>query len=226
MELQNIFRVIRKWLLLIILVPVLTAMVSGYYFYQIAQPVYSSNAQVLVFHQQDENYLSGSDLNTSSNIINDFCAIVTSSPVLQDAANAMEFERADGTKSKVTLAELKACTIRVSKGTDNRIVTISVSSTNASLAYNAVDAIVNSARLHAVDYLQTENIRVIEPACQAYRSGPASLRNTVIGGVAGLAVAIGFALMIELLNTTIRDAEEVEKLLELPVLAKIPRYEK
>lgn len=226
MDLQNIFRVIRKWLLLIILVPVLTVMVTGYYFYQIAQPEYTSSAKILVFHQQNEEVLTGSDLGTSSNIINDFCVIVTSTPVLQDAADSMEIERAGGDKSQVRLADLKACKIDVNKGTDNRIVTVSVTSKNASLAYNAVDAIVNSATVYAVDYLKTDNIRIIEPACDAYQSGPASFRNTVIGGAAGFIVAIVFVLMIEFLNTTIRDAEEVEKLLELPVLAKIPRYEK
>ncbi|MDD3401061.1 MAG: Wzz/FepE/Etk N-terminal domain-containing protein [Eubacteriales bacterium] len=226
MDLQNVFRVIRKWLLLIILVPVLTVMVTGYYFYQIAQPEYTSFAKILVFKQQNDEVLTGSDLGTSSSIINDFCVIVTSTPVLQDAAASMEIERADGQKQQVSLSDLKACNISVSKGTDNRIVTVSVTSKNASLAYNTVDAVVHSATIYARDYLQTDNITVIEPATAARQSGPESFRNTVIGGVAGFVIAIIFVLMIEFLNTTIRDAEEVEKLLELPVLAKIPRYEK
>ncbi|MDO4543696.1 MAG: Wzz/FepE/Etk N-terminal domain-containing protein [Clostridia bacterium] len=226
MDLHGIIRVIRKWLLLIILAPVLTAMVTGYYFYQIAEPTYTSRAQILVFHQQNENVINASDLATSSNIINDFCVIVTSTPVLQAAADSMQIVRSDGSIGSVSLEELKSCSISVTKGTDNRIVTVAVGSGNASLAYNAVEAIVESATQHAIEYLKTENIQVIEPACEAYQSGPASFRNTVIGGIAGLAIAVLFTLLVETLNTTIRDAEEVEKLLSLPVLAKIPRFEK
>ncbi|MDO4564662.1 MAG: Wzz/FepE/Etk N-terminal domain-containing protein [Clostridia bacterium] len=225
MEIQNIIKMIRKWLLLIILLPILCVMVAGYYFYQLATPVYTSTAKILVFHQQDSDVISGSDLTTSSNIINDFCVIITSTPVLQDAADSMLINRSDGTVGTVTLAQLKQCRISVSKGSENRIVTLSVTSENASLAYNAVEAIVESATLHAIDYLKTENIRVIEPASEAARSGPASLRNTALAGLLGLAAAVGFAFLVEMLNTTIREPEDVEKLFGLPVLAKIPKYE-
>ncbi len=216
MKINDILRIFRKWLLLIILLPVVCVLIAGFYFYQVATPQYTSYAEILVFHQANENSITGSDLGTSEEIINDFIKIVYTSPVMQSAA----------TRMGVTLDTLEACKISITKETDTRVVKISITSSDPTFSYKAVKAMTTVAIESAQEYLQTDNIREIEPACEAYQSGPASLKNTLMAGVIGVVAAVAIALVVELLNTTVRTAEDVEKQLGLAVLAKIPRFDK
>jgi capsular exopolysaccharide synthesis family protein len=54
-------------------------------------------------------------------------------------------------------------------------------------------------------------------------SRPKVILNLFLGVVAGLVLGIGFAFFLEYLDTSVKTMDEVEKLLDLPVLAVIPR---
>jgi capsular polysaccharide biosynthesis protein len=57
-------------------------------------------------------------------------------------------------------------------------------------------------------------------------SGPDALKNTVLAGMCALVLSIGIVLFAEVANTRIRTNEDAEKLLNLPVLAQIPKMNK
>ena len=214
MEIQDFIRIFRKWRLAIIITPILTTIVAGFYFFQIALPVYSSGTQVVLLHQQNIEVLSGSDLVASSNLLNDYCVLVKTTPILEEAMR----------DTGITLEQLRSCTVVVTKVPETRVVTIAVSSVDGALAQKVVQAITNVSIEQAKEILQTENITQIEPSSRPKRTGPASLRNTAIALVVGLVLAAGFALLVEMLNTTVRTTEDVEKVLKIPVLAQIPRF--
>jgi len=214
MDLQDFVKIFRKWRLIIIITPILSTIAAGFYYFQIVQPTYTSSAQVLLFHLQKEDVLSGYDLVTSSNLINDYAVFVRTTPVLEETAERLG----------ITMGQIRSCVVSVAKVPDTRIVTISVSSSDPELAENVVRGLALVSTERAREVLQTENIREIEPASTARRTGPASLRNTTIGFAAGLVLSIGFALLVEMMNTTVRSPEDVEKTLKIPILAQIPRY--
>ncbi|MCL2694756.1 MAG: Wzz/FepE/Etk N-terminal domain-containing protein [Clostridiales bacterium] len=214
MDLQDIVRIFRKWRVIIIITPILTTIAAGFYYFQIVLPVYTSSSRVLLFHQRSEEILIGTDLVTSSNLINDYCVFVKTTPILEETAERLE----------VALNQVQSCSISVTKVSDTRVVNISVSSSNPELAEKVVVALTAISSEKAKDVLQTDNIRVIEPASAARKTGPASLRNTAIGFAVGLALAVAFSLLVEMLNTTVRSPDDVEKYLKMPVLAQIPRY--
>jgi succinoglycan biosynthesis transport protein ExoP len=54
-------------------------------------------------------------------------------------------------------------------------------------------------------------------------SRPKVILNLFLGVVAGLVLGIGFAFFLEYLDTSVKTMDEVEKLLDLPVLAVIPK---
>lgn len=216
MSISDIIAILRKWMLLIIILPILAAMASGFYFYTIAAPVYTSEAQILVFKLNDENNITGVDLSLSSSIINDFRVIVTTTPVLQEAADMCN----------LSLAQVRACTISVSKLTDTRVVRISVTSNDKGQSENVARALVAVSQTVAREKLATKNIEVLEPATTARQTGPASLRNTLVAFIAGLVAAVAFSIAVEMLNTTVRSDKDVEKYMNIPVLGKVPRFEK
>jgi polysaccharide biosynthesis transport protein len=60
-----------------------------------------------------------------------------------------------------------------------------------------------------------------EPASKASR--PKVVLNMILGVIAGLVLGIAFAYFLEYLDTSVRTMEDVERLLDLPVLGIVPR---
>lgn len=216
MTIQEIIRIFKKWMLLIILLPVVTMMATGFYFYQIEDEVYTSKAEILVY-QQRSDALSNSDLSTAENLINDFCHLVVTSSVLETVADEMG----------VNLSRVRTCSINVNKIESTRIVQISVTGTEPQLCYDVCRTLTDVASEYAINKLNANMTSVVENAnLPKTPSGPARLRNTIFGFLIGFCVAVGIAMVVELTNTTIRTQEDVERILELPVLAKIPKFDK
>ena len=55
---------------------------------------------------------------------------------------------------------------------------------------------------------------------------PRTLLNTVLGGVAGLVLAVSAVLLTDFLDTTIKSKEDVDRVLNLPVIGYIPQLDK
>lgn len=72
---------------------------------------------------------------------------------------------------------------------------------------------------------QTNTLRVVESA--QVPSSPINagvLRNTIVAALVGVALAGGVALLMEYLDNTFRTPEDVQAMLDLPVLAGIPMF--
>jgi tyrosine-protein kinase Etk/Wzc len=67
------------------------------------------------------------------------------------------------------------------------------------------------------------NIRIIDPAIPSdYPIKPRKKLNTMMGGFLGLLVGLGLSFLLEFLDNSIKDSEEIERILKLPVLGVIP----
>jgi polysaccharide biosynthesis transport protein len=77
--------------------------------------------------------------------------------------------------------------------------------------------------LRTLATLQTGNTVIVDRATPpSSPSSPKPVRNTVIGGLAGLIVGLGLVLTREKLDRRLRDTRELEEAFGLPVLARLP----
>lgn len=73
--------------------------------------------------------------------------------------------------------------------------------------------------------IQTSDIRVVDKAVTPTEPvRPRKMLNVLIAAFLGLFVGVAAAFTVEYLDTTIRSSKEVEELLGLPILGKIPSY--
>jgi len=71
--------------------------------------------------------------------------------------------------------------------------------------------------------LQTGNAEVVQKATvDTTPVSPHTKRNTALGLVVGILLGIGLILLLEQLDTRIKDEEDIEAAYDLPILAKIP----
>jgi Mrp family chromosome partitioning ATPase len=77
--------------------------------------------------------------------------------------------------------------------------------------------------LELLDSLNTGNTIPVERATSARQVSPAPLRDSLIGAAIGLLVALVLVVAREAIDTKVRSEEDVEDLLEAPVLATVQR---
>ncbi|MBN2848391.1 MAG: hypothetical protein JXP72_08080, partial [Coriobacteriia bacterium] len=94
-------------------------------------------------------------------------------------------------------------------------------------SYTTLAGKLEELRINAA--LETGSGRVVSPAVEATEPvEPSPMRNTVLGLAVGLVFGLGMAFLYEYLDNTLKSTEELEGLLEVPVLGIVPaeKYEK
>jgi succinoglycan biosynthesis transport protein ExoP len=73
--------------------------------------------------------------------------------------------------------------------------------------------------------LDTNNVRIVEPAvAPRYPVRPQPVRNLALATVFGLGLGLALAFVLERLDDTAHSPEEIERTIEVPVLAVIPMF--
>ena len=73
--------------------------------------------------------------------------------------------------------------------------------------------------------MHMDNVTVIDSATvPAGPSGPAKGKNTMLCAMVGLMIALAISFLRYFLDTTIKSSDEIERYLNLPVLARIPDF--
>lgn len=76
------------------------------------------------------------------------------------------------------------------------------------------------------EQMHSGNLQIVDPAVVPKNPiKPRVKLNIAIGGVLGLFVGVGLAFLLEFVDNTIKTKEDVERVLELPVIGQIPEFE-
>lgn len=210
----QIFRYIFRHIVLVVLIPVLVVAVTAFICWNVLPKTYTAETTLYVITQSNEDTLNYTELNLSTQLVNDYQQLVESKRV-KNAAGAML-----GIDEKTMADEY---TIKVSSTTSTRLIRLAVTGKNPANAANLANALAYQLSECILDVTNVENISIIDEATPPETaSGPQSLKVTAIAGLAGLVVSVLLAILIETVNVRIQTREDVERLLSLPVLAQIP----
>jgi uncharacterized protein involved in exopolysaccharide biosynthesis len=87
--------------------------------------------------------------------------------------------------------------------------------------YNVLLSKIKEANI--TDEITRTNLRLVQPASiPVYPVKPRKMLNLLLSVVLGSMAGVGLAFFLEYLDQTLRNREEVERLLEVPVLAEVP----
>lgn len=218
LTLKDVFSIILRRIWLVVLLPTFAVILTAALVYYVIPPVYTAETSMYVLHKQStENVINYSDLQSSTLLTADYRELVLSKRVLNVVANEYGLD-------EETMQE--DFDIEVTSANNTRIIVISVTSGDPVLAANLSNSIGREFATTVVEIMDADNVNFVdiaEPPVEP--SAPQKLLVTAIAGVAALLLAIAIAILIEMFNTTIRTAEDVEKYLGLTVLARVPKFE-
>lgn len=218
MTLKQIFKVILNRIYLIVGIPFVSVVAAIVIVYNFIQPTYTAATTVYVLNRQEDRSLNYSDLNASLALIDDYRELALSTTVLGTVAKEFGY----GSKG-----ELRGdYDITISSVNNTRIIRIAVAGPNKDIVADVANAIGREFTVFIIEIMDVANVNVVDTATPpAIPSGPKKMQTIALAGIAGMIVSIAITLLIEALNTTIRTPEDAEKVLGLPVLAKIPKME-
>ena len=180
-------------------------------------PQYQSTTKMYVLSKQDSNTLTSQDMQTSLSLTKDYAELNKSRTVTEGVITQLNLDMThEQLLSKMT----------VDSATDTRILSISVRDADPYVACEIANAIRDVAANHIKNVMDIDAVNVVETAnIPENKISPSIKKNGLVGGVAGVAIAIAIILITYLSNDTIKTQEDVERYLGLSTLGTIPMSE-
>lgn len=217
LTIKDILKIIKKrWWMIVVFCIIVTAAAGVYY--QRQPDVYTAQATLWVLPSyMDSTGNPKFDPYEGELYAADFIELIQTPTIMDKSKEQM----------KVGSEKFASISIGITAAPNSRILTITATGEDRELCMLAANT-VSQVFIENIKILMNGNmLRVYaEATLPIVPSGPARMKNTLLAGVAGLMLAVGLALAIELLNTTLRTPEAVESALGLPVLASIQNYKK
>lgn len=216
MTLLELFRLLKKHLQIVVLLPVACALVVGLYSVIFVRNQYTATSSMYVLAQNDSSNSNSlySDLNASQMLTNDVAKLLKSDRVVNQVG------------SEVGIEELKGYSVSVTSETTSRVITLSVTGPDSQTAADIVNKMIEDVSGVAQSVMNVESVNPVDTAQAPEKpSGPNRLLYTLVAFVAGLFAAIAIVVVSDMLNTKVRGSEDLEELVDVPIIGRIPNVQ-
>ncbi|WP_339200413.1 Wzz/FepE/Etk N-terminal domain-containing protein [Peribacillus sp. FSL P2-0133] len=216
-SINDIFKTLKKRWKLIILLTLIAALISGSISYFLLTPVYQSSTQILVNQKQSENQLDSTQIRSNIDMINTYSVIIKSPAILEKVIDELELEQ-----SVEQLSEK----ITINSQENSQVFSLTVQDSNPSKAVEIANTVSETFQKEIKNIMNVDNVSVLAKAEIKENPTPVKpnpLLNIAIAIVVGLMAGIGLAFLLEYMDNTIKDEDDIDKLLELPILGSIQK---
>ena len=215
MTLLELLQLMRKHLKLVILLPIVCALAMGVYSYAFMANTYTASTSMYVLAKQtstnSDNAANYSNLNASQMLANDVSTLLKSDRIAADTVKNLHLDSLKGYSTKVT------------SETTSRVIALSVTGTDPDTSAAIANEMASNVSKVAQQVMDVQSVNVIDQAVSpSSPSGPNRSMYIAVALLAGLFVAIAIVVVSDMLNTKVRNADEVEELLGLPVIGRMP----
>lgn len=213
-SIRELFSVLKKRMSLMIVVTLLATIISGVISYTYLKPVYQASTQILVSQAAAGSLssLAGIELDTDAKYIETYNVILKSPYILDQVIKKLDLK---------TTAQGLNGSVSVTQEGKSQVVSIAVTNNNPAQAVIIANEIANVFQREISKLMRIDNIRILSPAELPENPVPIKpqpILNMAIAFVVGLMASVGIAFLLEYLDNTIKDEQDIEKLLDIPVL--------
>jgi capsular polysaccharide biosynthesis protein len=220
MTIIDILHTVIKRILLVAAVTLSFGAAAGALSWLVLDDIYEASATIIVSSQKGKSEsaaLTYSDYTLNVQLVNSYRVLCKTDRVLSQVI------RETGLAS--TIKELGE-KITVDSQKDTEIIRISVEDKDPATAQAIANSLANVFQREVVNIMKMDNVQIIDYAALPEQPvKPNRVLNLLLGLAVGLAAGIGLALLVDYLDITVKSAEQVENILNVPILGVIPHIE-
>lgn len=220
MEIKDYFKIVKKRILLVLLITLSCTLISSVVSYFVIKPVYKADIKVAIDatasadKEQKQNY---NDVIMYQKLVKSYSVYATSRVVANDVIKELNLD---------LTADQLISMISVTPSGDTEFLSISVKSKDKDEATKIANQLAVSLKNVTKNIKNSDNVKLVDPATEPTKpDSPKPLLNTAIAFVVGLMFSIGIVFLLEYLDSTIKDEEELKRMLGCPVVGVIPVFE-
>lgn len=158
--------------------------------------------------------ISNGDITTSKNLVNSYIVILRSRATLLDV-----IDYADSNRSYNQLKGM----ISASSVDGTEVFQVTVTSEDPREAEKLANAIAHVMPDRIASIVEGSSAKVVDLAVlPSTPSSPNNMRNMFLGLLVGFAISAGFVILVEFIDVTIKDEDDVAKCCSYPILATVP----
>ncbi len=216
-SLKELFQTIKKRIFLILALIIVAMIASGIVSYFVITPEYKSSTQILVNQSKTDEtaFYNTNEVQTNIQLISTYSVILKSAAILNTVKNELNLD--------MSISELNG-KITVESAQNSQIMTVSVIDSDPTLALNIANKTAEVFEKEIKEIMSVDNVTILPLADNQENQSPVSPNpplNIIISAVVGLMLGVGLAFLLEYLDNTVKTEQDIEKLLELPVLGAI-----
>ena len=224
-DLKELFEIFWSKKLLIILVVVVFTVIGMLYSFLLVVPKYTSSTTLVLTKAENvattpeirSDAITTTDVNLNSQLVSTYSELAKSKKILRTVISNLKIDIDEATlRSSVSVTSVK----------DTEFIEIKVTNTDPILAAQIANEIANVFTVNVAEIYSINNVHIVDQAEPA--NAPSNVnhpKDLLIFAFLGIVVSGVYILIVNMLDTTIKSSEEVEKITQLTVLATIPRYE-
>ena len=220
-DLAVIGRAIWDRIWLVILTAIFTTTLAAVLTNLFIAPTYQSGFTAFVNNKSEavgnQTTVTNADTSASESLANTYAEILHSRPMLEATTTL--------SKQDYTYKEMTSM-VQTKIQANTQLVDVTVTADNPESAYYLAKTISEIAPDYLSRIVEGTSMKIVsKPVLNTAKVGPSVTKNSVIGGILGLILAIGVILIIEFTDNRIKDPRELESSFGYSVIGEIPFFE-
>ena len=218
-SISEIFEAIKKRWIIIVAITLTATIISGIKSFFVIDPVYEASTKVFVGKEENDNAAyNSSEINMYQQLLQTYAQAIKTKDLVNRAISGLSYDELEAS------SVVDALTVNPISST--QILEIKYKSKDAEEAKDVLKGITDEFIVTAKELVPNGNVRVIEEVeLPENPVSPNKKMNIAIAFLLGLMVSVGLVFLLEYLDNTYKNKDQLEKELGIPVLGDIPDIE-
>ena len=218
-SLSEIFEALKKRWIMIVAITLTATIISGVISFFVIDPVYEASTKVFVGKEENDNAAyNSSEINMYQQLLQTYAQAIKTKDLVNRAISGLKY---DGLEARNVVESLTVNPI-----SNTQILQIKYQSKDPNEAKDVLKSVTDEFIVTAKELVPNGNVRIIEEVELPQNPvSPNKKMNIAIAFLVGLMVSVGLVFLLEYLDNTYKNKEQLEKDLGIPVLGAIPDVE-
>ena len=218
-SISEIFEAIKKRWIIIVAITLTATIISGIISFFVIDPVYEASTKVFVGKEENDNAAyNSSEINMYQQLLQTYAQAIKTKDLVNRAISGLKY---DGLEARNVVESLTVNPI-----SNTQILQIKYQSKDPNEAKDVLKSVTDEFIVTAKELVPNGNVRIIEEVELPQNPvRPNKKMNIAIAFLLGLMVSVGLVFLLEYLDNTYKNKDQLEKELGIPVLGAIPDIE-